>query len=634
MAIQVLPVDQRIIDIDSRRFASVEKALVELVTNCDDSYARLEQLGIETAGIITITFERHREGAVLTVGDRAEGMSLERLRSVLSYGGAHSQLSRGEAGGRGYFGRGMKQAVYGLGHGWIESVHAGRYCRVDLFRTEDGGYVYDDWDSDFPASRADYSQIGVPYGTDGTQVTIVIDNPDVVLPYFRTLVTALSNNIYLRDVLARRTVELVNRNPLRDSPPLRLLYQEPESELLIGPDAWQSFTFAGGAYDFTLTLRKALSAELVLKGDERTNGLLVVAGTAVLDCQFFRFENQLGTEYLFGTVSCPALVRRLADGHPVISDEREGLNLKDPFVAAFAEAVSDAVAPVVQSERLRLSHVDHASISKRTQSLVEEVLKRMNEVAVDDLGIVLPPGPGTGTYGPFPTGRPAVLRFSTPFYYRKVGHPFHLSLYLDRDRVLDQDLLSFRYDLPGSITVDPRPSALAVADVPDDRYQLTVTGTEIGASGRITVECGPWRAACQVVIAERASGHGLGRGPSHPGRTSAAWDQDNSTDLFIGYELRNLNNDVDRAVYGPEERLILINTEAPTVRLYIDGRGHFRDGARLLLAELLLDAIANELARRYVGRTHQKGDARALREAKHTFVRRYGLEIHRIMLGE
>lgn len=182
--------------------------------------------------------------------------------------------------------------------------------------------------------------------------------------------------------------------------------------------------------------------------------------------------------------------------------------------------------------------------------------------------------------------------------------------------------------------MNPGPSALAVADVPDDRYQLTVTGTEIGASGRITVECGPWRAACQVVIAERASGHGLGRGPSHPGRTSAAWDQDNSTDLFIGYELRNLNNDVDRAVYGPEERLILINTEAPTVRLYIDGRGHFRDGARLLLAELLLDAIANELARRYVGRTHQKGDARALREAKHTFVRRYGLEIHRIMLGE
>ena len=45
MAITALPVDQRVIDIDSRRFASVEKALVELITNCDDSYARLEKIG-------------------------------------------------------------------------------------------------------------------------------------------------------------------------------------------------------------------------------------------------------------------------------------------------------------------------------------------------------------------------------------------------------------------------------------------------------------------------------------------------------------------------------------------------------------------------------------------------------------
>ena len=45
MAIATLPVDQRVIDIDSRRFSSVEKALVELITNSDDSYVRLEKMG-------------------------------------------------------------------------------------------------------------------------------------------------------------------------------------------------------------------------------------------------------------------------------------------------------------------------------------------------------------------------------------------------------------------------------------------------------------------------------------------------------------------------------------------------------------------------------------------------------------
>ena len=40
MAIKEIPVDQRIIDVDSRRFAAIDKALVELITNsrsCSES---------------------------------------------------------------------------------------------------------------------------------------------------------------------------------------------------------------------------------------------------------------------------------------------------------------------------------------------------------------------------------------------------------------------------------------------------------------------------------------------------------------------------------------------------------------------------------------------------------------------
>ena len=94
-----------------------------------------------------------------------------------------------------------------------------------------------------------------------------------------------------------------------------------------------------------------------------------------------------------------------------------------------------------------------------------------------------------------------------------------------------------------------------------------------------------------------------------------------------------MDNDIDRAIYKPDERLILINTEAPTVRLYVDGQGHFRDGARLLLAELFLDVISAELAHLYVDRTTQKGVLEAYHEAKQTFIKRYGVEIHQIMMG-
>ena len=95
MAILALPVDQRVIDIDSRRFASIEKALVELITNSDDSYSRLEKKNISTSGNITVCYDRHQNGAILTVSDQSECMPLERLRSVLSYGGAHIILTKG-----------------------------------------------------------------------------------------------------------------------------------------------------------------------------------------------------------------------------------------------------------------------------------------------------------------------------------------------------------------------------------------------------------------------------------------------------------------------------------------------------------------------------------------------------------
>ena len=72
MAVNAIPVDQRVIDIDSRRFASIEKALVELITNADDSYARLERAGVAPTGRMRVQYERHRHGALLTVADSFE----------------------------------------------------------------------------------------------------------------------------------------------------------------------------------------------------------------------------------------------------------------------------------------------------------------------------------------------------------------------------------------------------------------------------------------------------------------------------------------------------------------------------------------------------------------------------------
>ena len=385
MAIAALPVDQRVIDIDSRRFASVEKALVELITNSDDSYVRLEKTGKQVTGHILIKYERHQTGAVLVVADQAEGMSFERVRAILTYGGAHSPLARGEAGGRGYFGRGLKQAIYGLGHGWIETIHAGRFSRIELFRNENGGYLYDDWGGDRPAAAKDYSRLGI--ADSGTQVTIVIENAHVNISHYRSVVLAVANNIYLRDVLTRRNVELLHlqhgKEIERRGP---VCFEELPSILLLGPDQVGSFVYQQEEYPFTLTLKRVQEGELTLKGDERTNGLVVLSGTAVLDCQFFDYENQVGTENLFGTVRCAALIEKLGQGMAIISDERAGLNHKNPFVEAFSQAVSRMIEPFVLAEQEKLKHLERATTSGRTSHMIEHLLQRMSRAAITRLG--------------------------------------------------------------------------------------------------------------------------------------------------------------------------------------------------------------------------------------------------------
>lgn len=624
MAITAIPVDQRVIDIDSRRFASIEKALVELITNSDDSYARLEKAGMQTTGQILVKYERHQTGALLVVTDQAEGMSFEKACFILSYGGAHSSLAKGESGGRGYFGRGLKQAIYGLGHGWIETIRDGRFSRIELFRSENGGYLYDDRGGDRTARSEDYERLGI--SENGSQITIVIENTQVNISRYQSIIQAVANNIYLRDILARRHVELVNIQQGKETEQSgKICYQEPPADILIGPDETGYFIYEQQTYPFTLTLKRAIDTELTSRGDERTNGLVVLSDMAVLDCQLFEYENQIGTEYLFGTVYCPALIEKLSQGIAVISDEREGLNQKDPFVAAFSRSVSNMIASCVLAEQEKLKHLERASTSDRTGHMIEHLLQRMNVAAVEDFGIILPPSDAE-MIADETTELLSALRFTTPFYYRKPNHPFHIALLVAPEQFTEDKILNFEYMLPESVHIDPKPTSISMEELKEmQRIEWTVMGNKAGEQGEITVRGGDYWARCEIVVSERASGHGYGSS-MHTAKKRVP--RDHGANMFAGYELRNLNNDRDRAVYNRKERKIIINTGAPTVQLYIDGRGHFRDSARLLLAELFMDVISDELARYSIEKSGQKNNVEAYHAAKTDIIRQYGSEIH------
>ena len=134
-------IDKGVIEVDPRHTmrsiksaiqGSVIKTLVELITNSNDSYTRIEESGENVDGEIMITFEKNGNRGNFSVIDNAEGMSHEEIKSKLTkYGVATSGLKDGFS-VRGYFGQGVKDALISMIDGEIHSIKNDIYtcCRL------------------------------------------------------------------------------------------------------------------------------------------------------------------------------------------------------------------------------------------------------------------------------------------------------------------------------------------------------------------------------------------------------------------------------------------------------------------------------------------------------------------------
>lgn len=90
----------------------VERALVELMTNSNDSAYRLETESNYVKGTIIVEITRKRMNSILRVGDFAEGMS---SRTMNEKGGTYGVPTSGFQEGKsvcGLWGRGLKDSFY------------------------------------------------------------------------------------------------------------------------------------------------------------------------------------------------------------------------------------------------------------------------------------------------------------------------------------------------------------------------------------------------------------------------------------------------------------------------------------------------------------------------------------------
>src|SRR5690606_40803366 len=102
----------------------VMRALVEILTNANDSYSRLEQAGGVASGEMVIEVQRKHKNSVIRVRDFAEGMTDRRMdRVVGTYGEATSGLKEDQR-VRGMWARGLEDSILRVGCGHARQAHA------------------------------------------------------------------------------------------------------------------------------------------------------------------------------------------------------------------------------------------------------------------------------------------------------------------------------------------------------------------------------------------------------------------------------------------------------------------------------------------------------------------------------
>jgi len=365
----------------------IERGLVELITNCDDSYRDLEDEGKQVSGKIRIEIERRKKGqsTILIVRDRAGGMKSEEMYHKLgTLGRRTSGFEKGKA-RRGLHGRGARD-IAAFGKVTFESIKGDRYSCLIISPSLKCQFM----DRDKKVTEEIRKNCGIPKGN-GTVVSIEVQSRFKV-PQHETLLKDFSRYYSLRDIFSnpKREVTLVDLNRNRED---RLLYKYPKGEKVFDED----FTIPN--YPDAIAHLSIYRHETPFEKENLPyrEGILVKSGAGIHDCTYFGLESEPFSLRFTGELRCDfidKLIREYDDreeanpdnpNHPAINPMRlldplrDGLMLEHPFTQSLYKKCKEILQLFIEklksSEELLRRDVTDENLKKKLDDLSKEISK-------------------------------------------------------------------------------------------------------------------------------------------------------------------------------------------------------------------------------------------------------------------
>lgn len=364
--------------------SDVYDALVELITNADDSYNRLFQRKIINldGGEILIQYleQRKSQPSLIIVRDRAEGMDAKDMERSLIRMGAFSS----EFGNRGYMGRGAKDCT-ALGELIFESIKNERYYRCKI--THDLKFILA---LNQKATLEHRQSLGLQRGN-GTSVTLKL-NQGVRLPRFDHLKTELPWHFALRDIMAEES-DLIVRLQKRNSSekPMRLVYR-PAEGTIVANETYKLEDCPDATVHFKLW--KAVEPIDESKSGSRFEryGIVVKGARAIHECSMLidEFKTDPHARHYFGRLECSYIDKLLSDyeferannkPHNSVNprliidpNRRYGIERNHPFAKVLFQNPTEKLRSLIAKDKQR-------DKQDRLEIVNEDTQRRLNQLA-------------------------------------------------------------------------------------------------------------------------------------------------------------------------------------------------------------------------------------------------------------
>jgi len=465
----------------------IERALVELITNADDSYKELEKEGYDSVGRIFIEIARKRnETTTIKVRDYAQGMSREKMGEKLSVLGARSSGT-----GRGLMGRGAKDVV-AFGDVTFASIKNDKYNFMEI--------KYDNVlspDFKLEQNMDDKLRLMTKIPENGTIVTMYVKSTFKV-PNHDSLVESFAKYYSLRDIFSnpKREVIILDSNSKKQS---KLVYEYPQGEIIFN----ESITLDDYDEERVFLTIKKHNCPFDRDNLPTREGILVKTPKAIYDCTYFGLESEPDA-WKFSGILNAEIIDRLAKewddeeekkiGHTVrnpiflVDPDRDGLAPNHPFKKLLWAKCREILSQQIQKYKSNtsLNKVSNDDLNNRLSDLSKNI-SNLFEKTVEELEDDLEPGEvSDGTIFALPIG----LHIIPPGkQYISAGRPKTFTVILvDKNEIND----------PGELLLDCQSSNISICNqkklipVPFDKARAKSTfkliSTEIGASAEITAK--------------------------------------------------------------------------------------------------------------------------------------------------